>query len=142
DATNTAAVNKLKKLKGNKIFSIIAPSKRWIRQNCTVNDHIEDHLEMLPGRYTLVLNLREGHKISKDVNNGLNTIGIRIPRSWSHEISALLNRPLATSAAPASDEHFMTCMENLSRDIRNHIDFCIYDGEIKGRSISVIKLTN
>ena len=55
DATNIQAVLNIgiAKKRENQAYSIIAPSKDWIRENCETNTAVETWLNKLPGPYTL-----------------------------------------------------------------------------------------
>ena len=79
NALNKKSVNKIKKLKGrdkDKPLSIIAPSKKWIKENCIID---VDLIKYLPGPYTIVLKKKDSNFL-KHVSN-TSTIGIRIPKN-------------------------------------------------------------
>lgn len=142
DATNPHAVKKLRKLKKTNVpFSVIAPSRRWIRECCHVEDHHEDSLELLPGRYVFIMGLKKKNSIARDTNNGLPTIGVRMPRNWTQEVATLLGRPLVTTSANIAGKSYMTNLENLDPNVKKEIDFCLYEGEIRGSTISVVDLS-
>src|SRR3989338_1529733 len=62
----------------NKPFSAIVPSKEWIYSNCEISGENKAFLEsLLPGPYTVVLNLKKGIKFE---SNKSNDIGVRIPK--------------------------------------------------------------
>ena len=63
-------------------FSVIAPSKDWIRENCEVNKKAEGWLKKLPGPYTFILNLKNKDAIAPNVNMDMDTLGVRIPDHW------------------------------------------------------------
>jgi L-threonylcarbamoyladenylate synthase len=141
DATNPEAVKKLRALKNTQVpFSIMAPSKQWIRDNCHVNDEVEEHLDLLPGKYVLVLQLKNKGAVAPLTTQNLGTIGVRIPRNWTQEIATLLGKPIITTAANISGSSFMTSLDNLSSRIKPAVDFCLYDGEVTGQKVTVINL--
>ena len=60
DATNSSSVLKVRNIKerNDLPFSVVAPSKDWIRDNCEVDAKAEQWLDKLPGPYTLILKLK------------------------------------------------------------------------------------
>jgi len=122
-------------------FSVIAPSKEWIKENCEINDKIEEWLEKLPGPYTLILKLKNPEAVEHIVNNGMKTIGVRIPLHWTTDIARELNLPIVTTSANLTGKGFMTSVDNLDMNVRNKVDFMINEGEIKGTPSKLIDLT-
>ncbi|MCA9460458.1 MAG: Sua5/YciO/YrdC/YwlC family protein, partial [Nanoarchaeota archaeon] len=57
-------IKKIKK-RDEKAFSVIAPSKKWINENCNVLDVHKKYLEKLPGKYTFIFELINEESISK-----------------------------------------------------------------------------
>jgi L-threonylcarbamoyladenylate synthase len=133
DATNDNSVKRVReiKLRDEKPFSVIAPSKDWIKENCVVGPE----LDKLPGAYTLILKLKNKSCISKFVNNGLDTLGVRIPKHWISNLVSELGIPIVTTSANKSGEKFMTCLEDL--DIG--VDFVIDEGKLNGKPSTIIK---
>ena len=133
DARNDKSVKRIRKIKlrETKPFSVIAPSKSWIKENCFVGDE----LNYLPGPYTLILKLKNKNCISKFVNNDLETLGVRIPNHWFSKIVEELGIPIVTTSVNKTGEKFMTCLEDL--DIK--VDFVIYEGKLKGKPSKIIK---
>ena len=122
-------------------FSVIAPSKEWIRENCEVNDVVEEWLEKLPGPYTLILKLKNLGAVEQNVNSGMDTIGVRIPDYWTTEIAKDTGLPIVTTSANITTKGFMTSLENLDHDVKNKMDFIIYVGELKGKPSKIVDLT-
>lgn len=143
DATNSEAVSKLREIKSRftRPFSIIAPSKNWIRENCEVNEKAEEWLNKLPGPYTLILNLKNKNAITKEVNNDLDTVGIRMIDHWFQNASLNSKKPIVTTSANHVGENFMTSLDNLNSEIKAKVDFAIYEGEKTGRPSTIIDLT-
>ena len=145
NALNEIAVNKIRLLKQRetKPFSIIVPNLDWIRENCVINEKIENHLKKLPGPYTFFLNLKNKKIFPENVNpTGNGTIGIRIPKRWFSEIISEANRPFITTSVNLSGEPFMVNLEDLNETIRSNVDYIIYEGPIIGRESEKINLTN
>jgi tRNA threonylcarbamoyl adenosine modification protein (Sua5/YciO/YrdC/YwlC family) len=143
NALNTKAVNKIRKIKNRDTmpFSVMAPSKQWIYDNCVVSKESEKWIKKLPGRYTLILKLKNKKAISKTVNNDWDTIGVRIPKHWFAYLVQKANVPFVTTSANISGEYFMTDIEDLDPRIEGKVNFIIYEGVKKGRPSKIINLT-
>ena len=135
DATNKRAVEKIRLLKQRPSapFSIWAPSKKWIRENCIVD---EKWLDYLPGKYTLIVKLKE-KVIASNVTN-TEYIGVRIPNHWFSDIVTNLNKPIITTSANKTGDSFMISLETLDKDVEAGVDFMIYEGEKKGKPSTII----
>ncbi|MDP2749860.1 MAG: L-threonylcarbamoyladenylate synthase [Nanoarchaeota archaeon] len=143
DATNSKAVSKIRELKERpkQAFSIIAPSKDWIVQNCELGKEAKEWLEKLPGPYTLILKLKNKKAISKEVNEGLDTIGVRIPKHWIAGIIRTYGKPIVTTSANKVGKMFMTNLDDLDADIKAKVDFIIYEDEKKGNPSTLVNLS-
>lgn len=143
NAENREAVKKIRELKGRytRPFSVIAPSKEWILENCVVGDVEKDYLKKLPGPYTLILNLKNKKCIAPEVNNDSDTLGVRIPHHWISDFATKLGKPIITTSANKTGDNFMTSMDNLDPQIKGRVDFIVYEGEKSGRPSKVINLT-
>lgn len=138
DATNEDAVARLRKLKNTTVpFSVVAPSKQWIRQHCMVDEVAEDALDLLPGRYVLVLPVANRNAVAKSTITS-DLIGVRIPRHWTHEIASLLGHPIITTSANIAGDDYMKSKSDIHPSVSKVADFCIYDGAIKGAKIQVL----
>ena len=143
DAPNQQAVARIRKLKQrhNKYpLSVIAPSKEWIEENCEVFGQGIDWLEKLPGPYTLIFKLKEEESIASEVNNNSETLGIRIPNHWFSDVVKQLDLPLITTSVNKHAESYMTNVDNCNNDIKQKVDFIIYEGEKKGKPSQIINL--
>ena len=94
-------------------FSVIVPSKDWIRENCEVNEAAEKWINKLPGPYTLILKLKNKDGIAPNVNMDMDTLGVRIPDHWFSEIVTDLGIPIVTTSANITQDDFMTSEDNL-----------------------------
>ncbi len=143
DATNSEAVNKIRdiKVRFTRPFSIIAPSKNWIRENCIIDKKGEEWLSKLPGPYTLILTLKNKEAIATEVNAGLETIGVRLIDHWFNIAATNGNNPIVTTSANLVGEDFMTSIENLNTNIKGKVDFTFYEGEKSGRPSTIVDLT-
>ncbi len=143
DATNHDAVYKVRESKQRyeSPFSVIAPSKEWIRENCEVNERVEEWLGKLPGPYTLILKLKNKGAIAPNVNMNMSTIGVRIPDHWFSGIVSEIGVPTITTSANVTQQNFMTSEEDLDPSLISKIEFMVYEGDKKGRPSKLVDLT-
>ena len=142
NAQNQNAVKKVRTIKARAAnpFSVIAPSKDWIIENCIVANRGQEWLDKLPGPYTLIFKLKK-ECVVKEVNAGLNTLGIRIPNHWIRNIVAQANVPIVTTSVNRSSEDYMTSLEDLDPSIKGGIEFVLYEGKKEGKPSKIIDLT-
>ncbi|MFH1316520.1 MAG: L-threonylcarbamoyladenylate synthase [Candidatus Woesearchaeota archaeon] len=143
NALNAESVKKIREIKGRPKtpFSVIAPSKEWIIENTKCKDKTESQwINKLPGPYTLICKLKSKEIVSKEVNPGLDSIGIRIPDHWIKDVSRIAKIPIVTTSANKVDKDFMTSLDDLDPEIRGDVEFIIYEGEKKGRPSKIVFL--
>jgi tRNA threonylcarbamoyl adenosine modification protein (Sua5/YciO/YrdC/YwlC family) len=142
DATNEKAVQRIRDIKQRSLmpFSVIAPSKRWIYENCDVSAQGEKWLEKLPGPFTFIFKLKNKSAIAKSVILGSPTLGVRIPKYWISEIVSELGIPVVTTSANITGQPFMTSLDDVETSVGQKVDFIIYDGEKQGRPSTIVKL--
>ncbi|MEK6900477.1 MAG: L-threonylcarbamoyladenylate synthase [Nanoarchaeota archaeon] len=142
NAADKKAVEKIRILKEQprNPFSIIAPSKGWIIENCVMTKEAKIWMDKLPGPYTIVLKLKHKKAIAENVNLGKDTIGVRIPDHWFSKIVSELGFPIVTTSANIAGTAHMTSLENLDESIKEDVDFIIYEGEKKGRPSTIVNL--
>ncbi len=121
-------------------FSVIAPSKEWIRQYCVVDERGEGWLARLPGPYTLIFRLRNGHPLPDSVNMGLGTVGVRIPDNWFADVVRSLGIPIVTTSANLTGGDHMITLDDLHPDVRRNVDLIFFDGELHGRPSTLVRL--
>ncbi len=140
NALNSRAVRKIRKIKQRKKtpFSVIAPSKGWIRKNCTVSKEAEKWVNKLPGKYTLILKKKK--KLPDEIAPNLKTIGIRIPKHWFSKEIKRLNIPIITTSVNVSGKRFMTSLKDLNKNIKNKVNFIIYEGKKTAKPSKIINL--
>jgi tRNA threonylcarbamoyl adenosine modification protein (Sua5/YciO/YrdC/YwlC family) len=141
-ALDEKAVQKVRRIKQrpDKPFSIIAPSKNWISDNCDAKK-AGNWLKRLPGPYTLILKLKNKNAVAKSVNQGIGTIGVRIPDHWISSFVQELGVPIITPSANVSGREVMTTVDDLDAQLRAHTDFLFDEGERKGSPSKIIDLT-
>ncbi len=139
NAMDSDVVDRIRKVKGSEHpFSIIAPSKGWIKQMLYVNH--PDFLKRLPGHYTLVFKKRNPDFLSSV--SGSESLGIRIPK---HIVSEMVNEaavPFVTTSANISGQEVIKSPGDLPNQIREIADFLIDAGELKNPPSKVIDLTS
>jgi L-threonylcarbamoyladenylate synthase len=144
DATNSTAVKRIREAKQqhDQPFSIIAPSKQWIRDHCVLSKEAEEWLEKLPGPYTLILKLKRKGIVAPEVVPRKDTIGVRMPDHWIQDVAMALDKPLITTSANVHGKSFMTSLEHLSPEIEHKMDFALYEGPKQGRPSTIVDLTD
>jgi len=143
NALNEKAVQRIRdiKLRESKPFSVIAPSKQWIHDNCIINSQIKEQLKKLPGSYTLIMKLKNKKVVAHSVNMNLDTLGIRIPDHWLRDVVAKLKFPVVTTSVNLSNQQHMISLKNLNLDIKQKVDFIVYEGQKNGKPSTVINCT-
>lgn len=143
NALKSESVKKIRNIKerAQNPFSVIAPSKQWIFDNCFASEEAMKWIEKLPGPYTLILKARN-NAVAKEVNLNLSTLGIRIPDHWFSSFVSKLEVPVVTTSANKASDDFMTSLDDLDMDIKSSVDFIIYEGEKKGKPSKIIDLSN
>jgi L-threonylcarbamoyladenylate synthase len=142
DATNTKAVRHvyvIKKRK-NRPLSVIAPSKKWIIENCVVGKKERKWLAKLPGKYTLILRLKNKKAVSKHVHLGDYTLGVRIPKHWFSSVVRSYGKPIVTTSVNISGKASMTSLSDLSQMIKQKVAFVLYEGVRKNRPSTIVDL--
>ncbi len=142
DATNSYSVVKIGKAKKReeKPFSVIAPNKNWIRNNCFVNDNVEKWIGKLPGAYTLILELKNLNAAAKEVNSDSDTLGVRIPDNWFSSIVSEFGKPFVTTSVNISGERNMESIDDLKDEMKEYIDYVIYEGKKEGKGSTIVNL--
>lgn len=142
NAENSGSVKKIRLLKAraSNPFSVIAPSIQWVHENCIVPKEGEEWLDRLPGPYTLIFKLKN-NCVAKEVNPGLKTLGIRMPRHWFMKAVAEANMPIVTTSVNRSGEDYMTSLEDLDTSIKSGVDFILYEGKKEGNPSKIIDLS-
>jgi len=143
NALNKEAVEKVRRIKqrGNNPFSVIAPSKEWIVENCVVNENAKEWIKRLPGPYTLILKTKK-ECVADNVIPDLDTLGVRIPDHWFSNYVRDLTVPIVTTSVNKSGGDFMTSLDDLDSEIKSKVDFIVYEGPIKGKPSKILDLTD
>jgi L-threonylcarbamoyladenylate synthase len=141
NATDEELVSKVRRIKNSEQpFSVIAPSKEWIYQNCIITEEAEEWIRKLPGPYTLILKLKNKNAVARNVSHS-STIGIRIPNHWFYTVVKSLDFPIVSTSANVHGMDFMTDLEDLDVNIRSRVDYVFYEGAKRGCPSTIIDLS-
>ena len=136
DATNKNSVKKIKDIKfrdKDKPLSIIAPSIKWIKENCIIEYNLENYL---PGPYTLILKKKNINFLSWVSET--NTLGVRIPNNdFCNEIRKV-GKPFITTSVNLSGENSAISIKDINQEIINKVDEVIDNGKLNGKSSTLI----
>ncbi len=143
NALNEDSIKKIRQLKEryHQPFSVIAPSKEWIKDNCYISKKQLQWLNKLPGAYTFILKLKNKLAVSNYVNSGMETIGVRIPKHWFTEFVQETAVPIITTSVNKTGEQYMTSLEDLDPDIKKGVDYIFFDKPIIGKPSTIVDFT-
>ncbi len=142
NALDSKAVKRIREIKKRPEapFSVIAPSKPWIKENCVIDESSQEWFDMLPGPYTLVLKLKNKNCVTEEVNKGRDSLGVRLPRHWFNRVVRKLGVPVVTTSINEAGKKFVASIDEIDPEMRSRIDFAIDEGEKKGRPSKIINL--
>lgn len=136
NALDENAVNKIREIKKmdfNKPLSIIAPSIKWIQDNCIVDVDLKKYF---PGAYTIILK-KKNPKFLGHVSS-LDSLGIRIP---NHEFARKIQKtriPFITTSVNLSGKPNITKISEISEQIKNKVDIIINRGLLSGKPSTLV----
>ncbi|HBM45598.1 MAG: Translation factor SUA5 [Parcubacteria group bacterium GW2011_GWF2_38_76] len=142
NAKKDTAVNKIREIKERetKPFSVIAPSKKWIKDNFLIDNKIKQWIGKLPGNITLFLDKKELSCVSDEVNPTDDSLGVRIPKHWFTKIISKANVPFITTSVNKSGHSYMRRIEDIDSAILNSVDYVVYEGEKANKESEKIDL--
>lgn len=135
NALDEAAVNRIKNIKkrdADKPLSVIAPSKKWIRDNCILDFNLDKYL---PGPYTLILKKKDKNFLSYLSSD---TIGIRIPANEFTKKIQESGVPFITTSVNLSGEKLANSISEISDEILNKVDIVIDSGTLTGKPSTLV----
>ncbi len=147
DATNERAVAHVRDLKSrdSKPFSIIAPSKKWIVENCKITPLAKQWLKKLPGPYTLILSLKDKNTLSSQINDSSSavrpqssTVGVRIPKHWISGLVRELGKPVVTTSVNKSGSPALSAKQDI---LSFGADFVLFEGPKNNKASTVVDVT-
>ena len=121
DATNSLAINNLNILKKRiQPYSIIVDSFSMLNKYSEIDKTIEDKLRnFFPGAFTAILRKKDSN-LSKLVNCGLTTIGIRIPSyKFVQNIVKNINKPIITTSVNIHGENPLNNIDDIIEKYSN-----------------------
>jgi len=137
NAEDKEAVEKIKQIKErdrDKPLSIIAPSFKWIKENCIMDVDLKKYL---PGKYTIILHKKNTNFLSHVSNTEF--LGIRIPNcSFSKKVKSA-RVPFITTSVNLSGEPFAKSIKEIPKQIIDKIDIIIDGGDLNGNPSTIIK---
>ena len=142
DATSAESVSRIREIKqrDSSPFSVVVPSKDWIKENCIVED--ETPLNKLPGKYTLIFKLKNKSAIAKQqVIGDLNSLGVRIPDNWFSKFLSEINSTFISTSANISGQPSAKSIKELPDSIKEKVDYVIDDGTLNNPPSTIIDLT-
>jgi tRNA threonylcarbamoyl adenosine modification protein (Sua5/YciO/YrdC/YwlC family) len=144
DARKNSSVQRVRSIKSSygSMFSVIAPSKDWIRKNLKVKPEHEAWLKKLPGPYTLIFEIKDPECVAPAVNPVNKTLGVRIPDNWFSKVVAQAGFPIITTSLNVHGQAPITSIKEVPMNMQHMVDFGIDDGVIKGKPSTIVDLTN
>ena len=118
-------------------FSVIAPSKKWIKNKLDIKH--PQYLKKLPGPYTLIFKKKRNSYLSS-TNNG-NSLGVRIPNHPFSKIVSEFGRPFITTSANKTKQPTFISPKEIPDKTLRQIDFIIDAGTLSGKPSTVFDLT-
>ncbi len=115
DALNFETVKRLREIKkrARKPFAIVAKDIEMVQNIAYVNSLEESCLNSLE-RPIVLLNLKDGAKLSKNIAPSINKIGVMLPSNpIYHLLLELLNSPIVCTSANISDEPIVSNSDEL-----------------------------
>jgi tRNA threonylcarbamoyl adenosine modification protein (Sua5/YciO/YrdC/YwlC family) len=143
DATNDELVKKIRlaKNRNTKPFSVIAPSKDWIKQNLEVKEEFDEFMGMLPGPFTLILKIKNPACVSKEVTAGIDSLGVRIPEHWISGVVKELGFPVVTTSVNLASDYPVLSLTDVPAPIQKFVEFAIDEGTLDSAPSTIINLT-
>lgn len=141
---NQKAIEKIKDIKGrseSKPLPMMVADYKQLNGIAQLDENaIKLFQTLTPGALTLILNKDE--KLPAFVNNGFNTIAIRIPNdAFILSVIKKLNKPMLVTSANRSDYPTGTSMEEVFEQIPNEIDYVVEGACVSKVSSTIIDLT-
>jgi L-threonylcarbamoyladenylate synthase len=145
DATNGEAVARIFEVKGRPRFNplIVHVGSLDMAREIAVFDEISEQLaeKYWPGPLTLVLPLREGHRIHPLVTAGLETVAIRMPMGFGQLLITALGRPLAAPSANSSGRISPTSAQAVEDDLGARVQIIADGGRTQvGLESTIVKV--
>ena len=132
DATDGAAVARIFEAKGRPRFNplIAHVADMEMAEGLAEFDAISCRLAEVfwPGPLTLVLPLKAGSPIHPLVSAGLDTVALRMPGGFAHDLIAAFGKPLAAPSANTSGRITATSAQAVDADLGGRLDLIVDGG--------------
>ncbi len=140
NALDSFAIKQIRRIKGRdeKPFSVIAPSKEWIVNNCIVEKSHKKYIDKLPGKYTLIFKMKN-KAVCPEVSK-IN-LGVRIPKHWISELVKELDFPVVTTSVNLTGQKPVIALSQIGKKMQKQIDFAIDEGKLRSKPSTVVDLT-
>ena len=103
-------------------------------------DKIKEFIILFFG-WTIILKSKDG-AVHDDVNLRTKTLGIRLPNHWITEAVKTINLPIITTSVNTTGGRFMQELGDIDENVKQHIDFVIYEGKRKARPSTVVDISD
>lgn len=145
DATKGEAVARIFEVKGRPRFNplIVHVGSLDMAREIAVFDETSERLaqKYWPGPLTLVLPLREDHRVHPLVTAGLETVAVRMPMGFGQLLINALGRPLAAPSANSSGRISPTSAQAVEDDLGAKVELVADGGRTKvGVESTIIKV--
>lgn len=141
NALNAASVKKIRQLKkrdGKKSLSVIAPSKKWIREHFRIAPL--HYLKKIPGPYTLLLPKKKKGFLKNASSNDL--VGIRIPKHAFTKLVQEAGIPFVTTSVNVSGQPHAKKITDVPSSILRNVNRIVDVGPLTGKPSTLIDLSN
>ena len=116
-------------------LSVVAPSKRWIYNNFHINKR--SYIQTLPGPFTFLLEMKN-RCVARNLNPGMNTLGVRIPY---HAFTRLVQKANVPFVITSLDRKPVREISKIPRSILRGTDLVIDDGFLANHASTIIDLS-
>ena len=144
DAGNTQAVEKIYQIKRrqyNKPLTIFSNCHQNIEKIALINPQEKNIIDnLMPGALSLIMNLKENHLISPNVNQNDRTISVRIPNN-QFLLKILDQIPfLASTSVNISGQNNLTNIDQITQQFNQKVDLVINCGTIDNKASTIVKI--
>jgi len=144
DAANQAGVKRIFEIKKReaKPMLVIAPSWQWLKTNCIITaNNYSTIKQKLPGAYSFIVKLKNKTTIYEKVNNGQDSVGIRIPDCWFTKIIQQSKVPFVTTSVNLTGQAPALKINEIPKEILAAVDYVIDDETpLSGQASTIIDL--
>ncbi len=144
DARRPGLIQRIRNIKINhrQAMSVIAPSKKWIKDNLVYKKEFDKWLDKLPGPYTLIMEVKNPECVYlSEVNPHGNTLGVRIPDHWIAKTVNKLGFPIITTSLNIHGKATCKSLDHVHHNIKVMTDLAIDEGVIDGKPSTLVDLT-